>query len=99
MKIFFVFLFITLSSPVVSGTVETAQRYLNILGYDAGSADGLYGGKTKRALTAFFADRGFEYDGVLDAAEVSALLDKGFSGEVQKNLTHINQKRFYQHGL
>ena len=93
MKIFFVCLFITLSSPVVSGTVETAQRYLNILGYDAGSVDGLYGGKTKRALTAFFADRGLEYDGVLDAAEVSALLDKGFSGDAAKKSSAYKPKK------
>ena len=81
MKIFFVFLFVALSSPVVSGTVDTAQRYLNILGYDAGVVDGLYGSKTKRALTAFFADRGTKYDGTLDDAEIAALLDTGFLGE------------------
>ena len=99
MKIFFVFLFVTLSSPVVSGTVDTAQRYLNILGYDAGVVDGLYGSKTKRALAAFFADRGTKYDGTLDDAEIAALLDTGFLGEAAIKSGAHNPKEIYQQGL
>ena len=53
-----------------AGTVDTAQRILNQLGYNAGVVDGLYGGKTKRALEAFYADNGETFDGKLDANEV-----------------------------
>ena len=34
-------------------TVSKVQRYLNILGYDAGVVDGLYGKKTELALETF----------------------------------------------
>ena len=34
---------------LAENTVLKAQRFLNILGYDAGLVDGLYGGKTKLA--------------------------------------------------
>ena len=57
-----------------SGTVDNAQRMLNQLGYDAGLVDGLYGGKTKRALEAFYADNGSSYDGKLNANEIADLL-------------------------
>ena len=33
--------------------VSKVQRYLNILGYDAGVVDGLYGKKTEHALNFF----------------------------------------------
>ena len=62
-----------LTTPVIAGTVDTAQRMLNQLGYAAGVVDGLYGGKTKRALEAFYADTGGSYDGKLDANEVADL--------------------------
>jgi len=35
-------------------TVSKVQRYLDILGYDAGVVDGLYGKKTEHALEAFY---------------------------------------------
>ena len=60
-------------SEAYSGTVDTAQRLLNQLGYNAGVVDGLYGGKTKRALEAFYADNGSSFDGKLDANEVADL--------------------------
>ena len=52
----------TMTTPVIAGTVDSAQRMLNQLGYNAGVVDGLYGGKTKRALEAFYADNGGSYD-------------------------------------
>ena len=93
MKIFILFALISVSSPVLSSTVDTAQRYLNILGYDAGAVDGLYGNKTKRALEAFFADRGTNYDGTLDDAEIDALLDTGFLGEAAKKSDAHNPRK------
>ena len=93
MKIFILFALISVSSPVLSSTVDTAQRYLNILGYDAGAVDGLYGNKTKRALEAFFADRGTNYDGTLDDAEIDALLDTGLLGEAAKKSDAHNPRK------
>ena len=60
-------------SEAYSGTVDTAQRLLNQLGYNAGVIDGLYGGKTRRALEEFYADNGSSFDGKLDANEVADL--------------------------
>ena len=51
--------------PAMSDTVSSAQRMLNQLGYNAGAVDGAYGGKTKRALEAFYAKSGGSYDGKL----------------------------------
>ena len=41
------------SVVLAENIVFKAQRFLNILGYDAGIVDGLYGGKTKLALEEF----------------------------------------------
>jgi hypothetical protein len=46
---------------------------LNQLGYNAGPVDGAYGGKTKRALEAFYAKSGGSYDGKLNANELADL--------------------------
>lgn len=63
----------TLTIPVIAGTVDSAQRMLNQLGYNAGAVDGAYGKKTRSALEAFYADTGGSYDGKLDANEVADL--------------------------
>ncbi len=55
------------------GVVNEAQTLLDRLGYNAGIADGIYGQKTHRALENFYTELGFEYDGVLDAAELNDL--------------------------
>ena len=46
------------ASQTYAGTVDTAQRMLNQLGYNAGAVDGAYGKKTRGALEAFYADNG-----------------------------------------
>ena len=56
-----------------AGTVDTAQRMLNQLGYNAGPVDGAYGGKTRAALESFYTDNGGSFDGKLDANEVADL--------------------------
>ena len=58
---------------VFADTVAQSQRMLNQLGYNAGPVDGAYGGKTKRALEAFYAKSGGSYDGKLDTNEVADL--------------------------
>ena len=60
-------------SPVLSDTVSSAQRILNELGYNAGTVDGSYGGKTKRALESFYKDNNSLYDGKLDDNEIADL--------------------------
>ena len=56
-----------------AGTVDTAQRMLNQLGYNAGPVDGAYGKKTRSALEAFYSDNGGSFDGKLDANEIADL--------------------------
>jgi len=48
--------------------LQTTQRRLNELGYDAGTADGLFGDKTRAAIQAFQRDNGIAVDGVANAA-------------------------------
>ena len=60
-------------SPVLSDTVSSAQRILNELGYNAGTVDGSYGVKTKRALKNFYNNNNFLYDEKLDDNEISDL--------------------------
>ncbi len=50
-----------------------AQRRLNQLGYDAGVVDGLYGGKTKKAIGAFQQAQGLPVDGKVTPALVASL--------------------------
>ena len=58
---------------VFADIVSQSQRMLNQLGYNAGPVDGAYGGKTKRALEAFYAKSGGSYDGKLNANELADL--------------------------
>jgi hypothetical protein len=64
---------IALAGCATAGTVDTAQRMLNQLGYNAGAVDGAYGKKTRGALEAFYADNGGSFDGKLDANEIADL--------------------------
>jgi len=68
----FSFLFFT-ATVSFAGTVDTAQRMLNQLGYNAGPVDGAYGGKTRAALEKFYAQSGSKFDGNLDANEIADL--------------------------
>ncbi|MDB4018089.1 peptidoglycan-binding protein [Amylibacter sp.] len=79
---------------VFADSVAQSQRMLNQLGYNAGPVDGAYGGKTKRALEAFYAKSGGSYDGKLDTNEVAdltAALDAaGLDlGVVHENLGYV----------
>ena len=61
---------ILIPQGVFADSVAQSQRMLNQLGYNAGPVDGAYGGKTRRALEAFYAKSGGSYDGKLDTNEV-----------------------------
>jgi localization factor PodJL len=53
--------------------VKTVQQVLNRQGYDAGSADGVIGAKTKAAVTQFQADNGMSPTGMIDQDLVARL--------------------------
>lgn len=48
-----------------AGTRALSQRWLNVLGYDAGSADGVYGPRTRSAIAAWQRSLGYRGDGYL----------------------------------
>lgn len=53
--------------------VQTLQRRLNTLGFQAGAPDGIFGKKTNDAVVAFQKDRGLIIDGVVGPQTWSAL--------------------------
>ena len=53
--------------------VVALQDALNLLGYNAGVADGIFGPPTRRALIAFQQENGLETTGMADAATRQAL--------------------------
>jgi hypothetical protein len=75
---------------VFADTVAQSQRMLNQLGYNAGPVDGAYGGKTKRALEAFYAKSGGSYDGKLDANEVVDLTEAMDVAGIDLGVVHEN---------
>ncbi|MBW0159659.1 peptidoglycan-binding domain-containing protein [Sedimentimonas flavescens] len=73
-----VFTAIGLVSPASAQTkndVALAQTYLNLLGYNAGVVDGVWGGATERALIAFLERSQIAWDGQLDQNELKLLVD------------------------
>ena len=54
--------------PTPDATVQAIQGRLNALGYNAGPADGLFGGKTRAAIISFQKDSGLQVDGVATQA-------------------------------
>lgn len=60
--------------------VKTLQKNLNTLGYDAGTADGVFGAKTETAVKAFQRDHGLTVDGVAGMATQVAI-DEALKGD------------------
>ena len=56
-----------------SATVRETQQALRQMGHDPGPADGQWGPKTRRALTAFQQERGLQASGRLDQSTLAAL--------------------------
>lgn len=54
-------------------TVKSVQRALNSCGYRCGTADGVYGTKTKKALKRFQRDNNLKADGVIGQQTLKAL--------------------------
>lgn len=55
--------------------IKRAQEVLNSLGYDAGSPDGVVGGKTKTAVKQFQQDNGLNPTGRFDKVTLDTLLN------------------------
>ncbi len=53
--------------------VREVQRALNLLGYDAGAEDGIYGVNTERAVVNFQREKGLEITGAVNSATTNAL--------------------------
>ena len=66
-----------LGSPLLSASpspqIRTVQSELSTLGYQPGPVDGLWGGKTRRALKKFQKDQGLPVTGRLDEATLARL--------------------------
>lgn len=66
----------TTASVDMKKAIGNIQRILNKNGYDAGSADGIMGQKTKNAIVSFQKDNNLPANGAIDEALVKALLAK-----------------------
>lgn len=66
--------------------VEQAQSWLNRLGFDAGTADGLMGSRTRAAIRTYQRDRGKVVTGELDQSTMRGLRDevRTATGEVPR---------------
>lgn len=60
----------------MSQAIRNIQLILNKNGYDAGTADGVMGARTKSAISRFQSDNGLEANGKIDAQLVQLLLDR-----------------------
>lgn len=61
------------ASTVSSSTIRSVQRTLNRCGYNCGTADGVMGTKTKRALKKYQRDNGLTADGAIGQQTLNAL--------------------------
>lgn len=66
----------TTASVDMKKAIRNIQAILNKNGYDAGSADGVMGQKTKQAIVAFQKDNGMDATGEVDKMLVRKLLEK-----------------------
>ena len=63
------------TSPYMRGDdVKALQSMLNVLGYDCGAVDGIFGNKTKAAVLAFQTAKGLVADGIVGPLTKAALL-------------------------
>ena len=107
MKIIFgVMLCVAIWPAIASADIATnmqVQRYLNALGYDVGTIDGIVGKNTKAQLKKALTDSGFAFDGIVDDEEIKILkviaqkkrieLPGRMIGVTRKNLEQIMDKK------
>ncbi|MFF3750892.1 peptidoglycan-binding protein [Streptomyces sp. NPDC002018] len=77
----------TLRSGSTGAQVTAAQTLLNQQGYDAGTADGVFGTRTANAVASFQSARGLSSDGVVGARTWTALLSAGSATVVREGST------------
>jgi localization factor PodJL len=70
----------TTASVDVKKAITNVQLILTKLGYDAGTPDGIMGGKTKAAIRAFQEKENLPVTGEIDSPLVKALLAKNKQG-------------------
>ena len=73
--------------------VKAIQQLLNAQGYEAGTADGVFGAATKSAVQAFQRARALEADGAVDGKTWTALLSAGTTPTLTKGSTGDAVKR------
>ena len=73
LSLLFTLPFMGIVNPVFADQIQTVQRLLNELGYNAGVPDGIVGRKTTKAVTSFYTDNDRTFDGVIDDNEVTDL--------------------------
>lgn len=71
--------------------VAAIQNQLDALGYNAGTADGDFGGKTMIAVRAFQRDHGLEPDGVIGDTTYRALMGRDIS--VSRDYSSVSSAR------
>ena len=71
--IFQLVIFFSLLSCNAYADILKSQKYLNALGYNSGTEDGIWGKKTENALKSFLDDVGIAWDGKLDQKDMIAL--------------------------
>ena len=59
--------------------VRTMQVYLNALGYNCGTADGIFGNKTVEAVKAFQSAEGLTVDGIAGTQTLETLAARAAS--------------------
>lgn len=65
---------VTLSNGVQTDSVKDLQEKLNSLGYDCGKADGYFGSKTAKAVSAWQRDYGYEETGTVSPSLLKTIL-------------------------
>ena len=73
LSLLFALPFMGIVTPVFADQIQTVQRLLNELGYNAGVPDGIIGRKTTKAITSFYIDNDRTFDGVINDNEIADL--------------------------
>jgi hypothetical protein len=81
--------------PAFPNEVQTVQKLLNDLGYNAGVANGVIGRKTTNALRLFYKENGSNFDGTLDGNELADLTaqNNGLYGQCSDEEVYIDINR------
>lgn len=69
--------------------IQQAQEMLNTLGYDAGSADGFMGARTRNAIRAFESDMGLFMTGTVDQVLLDEL-DREVGGSAGSGVDSVD---------